>query len=139
MARARFGGQVNEAARGVADYGGAVSGIKDNSSRHIAPTKEYRGKPPEFPISRRSVEKLCVGIATAERMQAIGRQAQRDFQFAMIYEQRKTNQILVEGFTNLADALDEMTWRITDSIDSLASSVDEMTSTLGDIHVELST
>jgi DNA anti-recombination protein RmuC len=67
----------------------------------------------------------------------------------MIYEQRKTNQILVAGFTNLADALNDMTWRITDSIDNLASSVDGMTSTLnesmqaihsrmGDIHEELS-
>lgn len=60
------------------------------------------------------------------------RTAQRNFQFAVIYEQRKTNQILVVGFTNLAQALDRMTWRIADSISELAISVDGMTSTLND-------
>jgi methyl-accepting chemotaxis protein len=63
-------------------------------------------------------------------MQAIVRKAQRDFQFATIYEQRKTNQILVAGFTNLAQALKDMTWQLTASIDDLARSVDGMASTL---------
>lgn len=139
---------VQNAAMSLAAYEEAVSGIKDNSSKYIALTKKYKRTPPEFPVVRRSVEKLGVGTATAKRMQAIVRQAQRDFQFAMIYEQRKTNRILVGGFTNLADALNDMTWRITDSIDSLASSVDVMASTLdesmqaihartGDMHGEL--
>lgn len=65
---------------------------------------------------------------TAERMKAIVRKAQRSFQFATIYEQRKTNQILIAGFTNLAEALDQMAYRITDSIDNLTNSVDVMTS-----------
>jgi flagellin-like hook-associated protein FlgL len=68
---------------------------------------------------------------TAERMQAIVRKAQRNFQFAMIYEQRKTNQILVAGFTSLAQALDQMSQSITTAIDSLAKSVDSMSSSLG--------
>ena len=57
-----------------------------------------------------------VATATAERMQAIVRKAQRNFQFATIYEQRKTNQILVAGFTTLAQALNQMTGQITASI-----------------------
>lgn len=65
-------------------------------------------------------------------MKAIVQTAQRNFQFATIYEQRKTNQILVAGFTNLAQALDRMTWQITASIDDLAGSVDVMTSTLNE-------
>jgi hypothetical protein len=78
------------------------------------------------------VTKLGVGATTAERMQATVRKAQRNFQFATIYEQRKTNQILVEGFTSLAEALNEMTWHITTSIDNLTRSVDGMASTLND-------
>lgn len=126
-----------------------VHHIKDNSSRYTELIEKYEGTPPEFPLARESISKLGVGTATAERMQAIVRKAQRDFQFAMIYEQRKTNQILVAGFTNLAQALNDMTWRITASINDLATSVNGMTSTLnesmqaihsrmGDIHKELS-
>ena len=48
----------------------------------------------------------------------------------MIYEHRKTNQILVAGFRNLGQAVEEMASRITASIDSLSTSVDKMTSTL---------
>jgi DNA anti-recombination protein RmuC len=59
-------------------------------------------------------------------MKGIVRKAQSNFQFAMIFEQRKTNQILVAGFTNLALALEQMTWRITRTIGDLASSVEAM-------------
>ncbi len=58
-------------------------------------------------------------------MDSIVRSAQCNYHFATIYEQRKTNQILVAGFTSLADALREMTWTINDSIADLATSVGE--------------
>ena len=48
----------------------------------------------------------------------------------MIYEQRKTNQILVAGFKSLGQALEHMTWQLTSSIDDLNSSVNAMSSTL---------
>jgi molecular chaperone GrpE (heat shock protein) len=58
--------------------------------------------------------------------------AQRDFEFSVIYEQRKTNQILVAGFKSLAQALDQMTWRITSSIDELSATVERVGSKLND-------
>lgn len=85
---------------------------------------------PSFPVSKLGIERLATGTATGERMKLIVREAQRNFHFATIYEQRKTNHILVAGFTNLAQALDQMTSRITDSIGQLATSVDDMSSTL---------
>lgn len=104
--------------------------IKDNSSRYDEVVKNYENSPPRFTLERESVTKLGVASASAERMQDIVRKAQRDFQFATIYEQRKTNQILVAGFTNLAQGINNMTWQITFSIDELAKSVDETASTL---------
>jgi hypothetical protein len=56
----------------------------------------------------------------------IVRKAQSDFQFATIYEQRKTNQLLVAGFTNLAQALDGMGQRIASSIDDLGDRITTM-------------
>jgi hypothetical protein len=127
---APFWDSIENAAKRLGHFDEGVRQIKDKSSRYIELIKIYEDSPPEFPLAPQSVVKLGLGTATAERMQAIVRKAQRDFHFATIYEQRKTNQILIAGFTTLAQALNDMTWRITDSIDALASSVGRMTSTL---------
>ena len=127
---APFWDSIEKAAKTLGRFDKGVQEIQENSSRYTDLIRNYEDVPPQFPLARKSVEKLSVGTATAERMIAIVRTAQRNFQFATIYEQRKTNQILVAGFTNLAQALDRMTWQITDSIDNLAGSVDSMASTL---------
>lgn len=154
---APFWDAVEEATERLARFTAVVREMQDDISRYTEMSRKYEGVPPRFPLARQSIERLRVGSATAKRLQAIVRRAQRDFQFATIYEQRKTNEILVAGFTNLANALNDMTWRITESIDNLTSSVDGMTSTLnasmqtlnasmqgiharmGDIHERIST
>ena len=60
---------------------------------------------------------------TSSRLQNIVRQAQKNFQFATIYEQRKTNQILVAGFGSLAEALNNMSYRIEESISCLSDTI----------------
>jgi uncharacterized protein YfcZ (UPF0381/DUF406 family) len=104
--------------------------INKNTSRYTELIGVYAGTPSRFPIALKSVSRMDVGTGTANRMAAIVRNAQRNFQFATIYEQRKTNQILVSGFINLAQALGQMTSRITSSIEELSSSMDLMTSTI---------
>lgn len=121
---------IEKATENMAHYDEGVRRLKDFASSYTSLVSLYEATPPQFPLARESVDKLGVGVGTAERMQAIARKAQRDFQFAMIYEQRKTNQILVAGFKSLAHALEQMTWQITASINDLAGSVDVMTSTL---------
>lgn len=61
--------------------------------------------------------------STSTRLQEMVRRAQKNFQFATIYEQRKTNQLLVAGFSSLGQALSVMSERITSSIDALADSM----------------
>jgi hypothetical protein len=127
---APFWDWVEKAARALGHYDEGLRRIQGNASSYNTLVKEFETAPPEFPISPESVRKLSTGTATAERMKSVVRRAQRDFQFAVIYEQRKTNQILVAGFQTLGQALDRMTQQIVSSIDDLASSVGEMTSTL---------
>ena len=121
---------IENAAKTLGRFAEGVHHINDSSSRYSELIKKHEDTPPKFPLERQSVTRLGVGTTTAERMQAVVRKAQRNFQFAMIYEQRKTNQILVAGFTNLAQALKDMTWQLMVSINDLASSIDGMTSTL---------
>lgn len=57
---------------------------------------------------------------SSKRMIEIVRRAQKDFQFATIYEQRKTNKLLASGFASLADAITGIGDRLDASIESLA-------------------
>lgn len=127
---APFWDSIEKATKMLGYFDENIQRIKSNLSIYTALIEKYEDTPPQFPLTRQSVTKLDVGTETAKRMNVIVWTAQRNFQFATIYEQRKTNQILVAGFANLAVALDQMTWKITKSIDDLAGSVDVMTSTL---------
>lgn len=132
---------IENAAQLLARFDEGIGQIKSNLVRYKYLDEQYEDVSPSFLLAHTSVTKLAVASTSAERMQAIVRRAQRDFQFATIYEQRKTNQILIAGFTNLAQALSNMTWQITTSIDDLAQSVESMGSTLhedlGSIHSRL--
>lgn len=129
---APFWDSIENAAKELSHFVNGVHSINYNSSRYTEMVSKYESTPPQFPLARQSVAKLGVGTTSAERMKAIVRTAQRNFQFATIYEQRKTNQILLAGFTSLAHALAQMTMQITATIDDLAGSVDVMTATLNE-------
>jgi hypothetical protein len=109
-----------------------VHGIKDCAARHTELVSKYEGTPPRFPVSVGYVKELGVGMRSAARMQNLVRKAQRDFRFSMIYEQRKTNEILVAGFEHLAEALEGMEWEISASIDALTGSVRTAGTTLSE-------
>ena len=57
---------------------------------------------------------------TAQRLAVVVRKAQKDFHFATIFEQRKTNKILVAGFSTLASAIYEIGDAISYSLNNLA-------------------
>jgi len=127
---APFWDSVERAAMNIGQFDDNVRTITTNAKRHTDVAKRYEGPPPPFPIVLDSVSGMAAANTTNDRMRAIVRKAQRNFQFATIFEQRKTNQLLVAGFTNLAQALDGMGRRIESSIDSLGEQISEMSSTL---------
>lgn len=59
----------------------------------------------------------------ASRFAAIVRKAQTNFQFAVIYEQRKTNQLLHAGFGTLGAAIYSLGESINASLDTLSKSL----------------
>lgn len=62
--------------------------------------------------------------ATNQRMKALYRQAQKDPHFAQIYEQRRTNAILIEGFRSLGEALTYLGDRLESELRSLGDTID---------------
>lgn len=127
---APFWDSIERAATELGRFDQAVHGLHTASSRYGELSKTYEAKPPKFPLAQSSLTKLGVSSATTQRMQSVVRKAQRSFHFATIFEQRKTNQILVAGFTNLAQALSDMSWRLATSLEELSISVAEVGSTV---------
>ena len=127
---APFWNSVERAALSLAAFDECVHKLDRNSCEYTDLLTHYRGQAPVFAVTNGLTTRMKLATATSHRLHGIVRNAQRDFQFSVIYEHRKTNQILVAGFTNLAQAVEEMASRITASIDNLTTSVDKMTSTL---------
>ena len=91
---------------------------------------DYRGALEPFAVSSVSVDQLEIADDVAQKMGEVVREAQRDYEFASIFEQRKTNQLLVEGFRNLGDAISRMSSEIRSSIRQLDSSVNSLNNRL---------
>ena len=127
---APFWDAIEEAVNRLGYFDQGVNKIEENLSRYTKLIMKFERIPPKFPLANKSVDKISISTLTSERMKKIVRKAQQNFQFATIYEQRKTNKILIAGFGNLSRALNRMTYQITNSIDNLYNSVNSITSSL---------
>lgn len=127
---APFWDSIEKATMRLGSFDECVQTIIINSKKHAELMKAYEARPPHFPIAVESVRGMSAANITSDRIRSIVRKAQSNPHFAMIYEQRRTNQLLVAGFNSLAQAIDGMGQRISSSIDGLGSQIAEMASTL---------
>jgi hypothetical protein len=72
---------------------------------------------PPFPITPESLPNPTPII---NELYNLVRQGQKDFQFALIWEQIKTREVLIAGFTTLADAIKGIGETISESISNMA-------------------
>ncbi len=117
---APFWDSIESAANQLIQVNDGIQKIKTNTTLYKSNVAQLKTNPPSFELG---LEKFPDLTSTAERMRAIVRQAQRDFHFATIYEQRKTNRILGDGFSNLGEALREMGNQLDYSLMGLADSL----------------
>ena len=117
---------IEHAANQLAKSDSGIKQIIQYSKSYRDAVTKLDSEPPAF---RAGIDTLPDTTRTADRMRAIVREAQRNFQFASIYEQRKTNKLLIMGFTNLADALNCMSERLGASIDALSDSLADIAET----------
>ncbi len=134
---APFWDAIELAARKIGRFDEGMRTITSNSIGYADTSRAYESPSPQFPIALISVRGMAAANVTTDRMKSLVRTAQRNFQFAMIYEQRKTNQLLMAGFTNLAQALDGMSHRIALSIDELSGQMAVMSSVMQESALEL--
>ena len=71
---------------------------------------------PPFPITPESLPNPSPII---NELYNLVRQGQKDFQFALIWEQIKTREVLIAGFTTLADAIKGIGATVNDSMNNM--------------------
>jgi hypothetical protein len=119
--------------RAMFQLGKVDEGIKviaDSSIQYKSLSGSYNGELLPFPVDLPSARRLGTINNVAGKLQKVVRVAQRDFQFATIYEQRKTNQILIAGFTNLGEAIQGVGIRLQESVEILGDQISELSSSI---------
>jgi hypothetical protein len=111
--------------------------IEQSASRYNELLPSIDGPPRPFPVDVEAARGLVVANNTAKRLQAIVRSAQRDFQFATIYEQRKTNQILVSGFRDFGAAIAGLGFHVSESLAKVAERVSQVDGSIQSMNADL--
>jgi hypothetical protein len=123
---APFWDAVERAATKLAQSDKCIQQIIQNSKTYKAKITALESNPPSFRVD---LGVLPDTTRIAAQMRTIVRKAQKDFHFASIYEQRKTNKILIAGFTSLGEALGSLSERLDLSLNNLADALTELAET----------
>lgn len=130
-----FWNEVEVAIRHLAEYDAGIRQIAENTVSFAGTAKALESKAPAFIPSDAVVPDSTTAI---DRMRELVRKAHKNPTFAIIYEQRRTNGILVAGFANLGAALDDLGTRIHGSIAALEQTLDSALSSLAETNAEQS-
>ena len=114
---APFWDQVENATNALAGYHQNICIIAQTADQYKTQLGIMNETIQPFPVS---LGKLPDARHTASRLSGIVRRAQQNFQFATIYEQRKTNALLYQGFRSLGEAIYSIGSRIDSSLQNLS-------------------
>ena len=125
-----FWDELEGAAEALSSYSACIKNIQEEYSK----TESYIRTANSKRLGERAISHLPRHIdhspaeilKLSRNMQNLAQRAQRDFHFASIFQQRRTSQVIVEGFGSLQDAFTQMTV----SLDTRLSRISDL---LGDI------
>jgi hypothetical protein len=122
---APFWDQVENATRKLAEYEWKLRELERLATA-------YQQAAPKYGLPSLTLPPIQIPDArpVAARLTGKVRKAQRVFHFASIYEQRKTNAVLVDGFSTLSSAISDLGSMLSGTIEELAHTVDSSTDRL---------
>lgn len=126
---APFWDAIERAANCLSSFDQTTRQLTGQAKQYYSSLRDRDHTFPTFPVG---LTALPDPTHTTNRLQAIVRKAQCNFQFAMIYEQRKTNNILKHGFMSLSSAISDLGSEVCNSIHELRDSVSSGFATLSE-------
>ncbi len=121
---------IESAVRQLANVDQNLRLIESSSRSYADAAKKIVGTYPSFPVDVQLAHELAAAGNTGEHLRSVVRKAQKDFQFATIFEQRKTTEVLIAGFHTLGEAI----YGVGDSISASLGAVQE---SVRSMHVDL--
>ena len=124
-----FWDAVEQATTKLATFESHVRQIVRNAETHRAESGKLPLTTPTFQLG---VHTLPDASRTANRMRNIVRRAQKNPDFSKIFHLRKTNQLLIAGFTTLGQAINDLGGRLDSSLETLSTTFSIEISDLAD-------
>ncbi len=113
---APFWDAVQRATLHIATYRKIVSTVNGQAARYYNLLQGRQHDFGPFPVRSEDLPTLATLL---EEYRKVVRLGQTDFQFASIYEQYKTRQVLIEGFCTLGEAIENVGHAVTQSLEEL--------------------
>ncbi len=110
---APFWDEIETVVNNLGEFAECIEKISQNADRYNQEAPNCPLPVPDFGVSLAVLPDIQPIV---EKFALVVRKAQTDFQFSVIYEQRKTNKILVAGFASLHMAIASMGTRIDTSL-----------------------
>lgn len=135
-----FWDSIGEAVDELNGFHHAVARLDDLRNQYAAAL--YRlmkaggnvGEMPSFPVSRLVVPYVRDAERTAERIDTLSERAHKDFEFASIYANWRTNASIIKGFSSLSAAmrhienqLSNLNFSVIEGLETVRDAIDENT------------
>ena len=120
-----FWDKVEGSALNLAAFYSSVEQISENAQVYYGTLK---GRKHTFPHFSPRPESLPDPSSVVENFNSIVRKGQTNFQFASIWEHRKTREVLIAGFKTLGQAVNNLGAAVTSSLSNLESSISSLES-----------
>jgi hypothetical protein len=117
---APFGDAVEQVARDLDSFNQDAQRLSQNAQKYRVTIRNRQGK---FPVFNLASDTLPNPAPVLAELQRIVRMGQTNFQFATIWEQRKTREVLIAGFRTLGEAIDNLGSTIERSMSDLSANV----------------
>jgi hypothetical protein len=113
-----FWDTVEKGALHLARFKVSVDMLSENARKDEEILSHWKHSFPPFPVTRDLIPDATPAV---HELQQVVRLGQTNFEFASIWEQRKTREVLIEGFDTLGQAIVELGSAITGSVSKLES------------------
>lgn len=111
-----FWDAIEQVAKDLASFSQTTQNVTKNASKYYSTLKDRRHNFPRFPIR---VETFPDPMPVTKEFRRLVRLGQTSFEFANIWEHRRTRTVLIAGFQSLGDAVSRVGVVIEDSMRGL--------------------
>lgn len=124
-AYAPFWDNIEEAAMKLGEFSASLTRLEAQATSY---RRLLAGQVHNFPPLTIGADGLPNPARQAESLRQLVRMGQKDFEFATIWEHRKTQRVIIEGFRTLGEAIDNLGAVVDDSFSRVTRTIEETAS-----------